>query len=89
MVITTGLLKRHGEDVREVALLTPYRAQLGVLRRAAQRELDEKALLTVTFATVDGFQVHIAACCALGEGLVISGCLMVLSLVACWYGSGR
>lgn len=56
--LAAGLLKRHGEDVREVALLTPYRAQLGVLRRAAQRELDEKALLTVTFATVDGFQVH-------------------------------
>ncbi|KAK9868262.1 hypothetical protein WJX84_007623 [Apatococcus fuscideae] len=54
--LLAGLLKRHGEDVREVALLTPYRAQLGILRRAAQRELDEKALLTVTFATVDGFQ---------------------------------
>ena len=53
----TGLLKRHSEDVREVALLTPYRAQLGVLRRAALRELEEKALLNVTFATIDGFQV--------------------------------
>ncbi len=53
-----GLLKRHAEDVREVALLTPYRAQLSVLRRAALRELDERALLNVTFATIDGFQVQ-------------------------------
>lgn len=67
--MTTGLLKRHGEDVREVALLTPYRAQLGVLRRAAQRELDEQALLTVTFATVDGFQVDIAVCRIIGRRL--------------------
>ena len=54
--VSAGLLRKHGEDVREVALLTPYRAQLSVLRRAAQRELDEKALLNVTFATIDGFR---------------------------------
>ena len=87
--VITGLLKRHGEDVREVALLTPYRAQLGVLRRAAQRELDEKALLTVTFATVDGFQVHIAACGSWGEGLTVKPPPMILCWVAFWLTSRK
>lgn len=40
-----------------MAVLTPYKAQVGVLRSAFMSRCGEEALSSVDFATVDGFQV--------------------------------
>ena len=40
-----------------MAVLTPYRAQLGLLRSRISSALPRKSLQLVEFATVDGFQV--------------------------------
>lgn len=56
-----GLLKHHVAEVGTVAVLTPYKAQVGVLRSAFMSRCGEEALSSVDFATVDGFQVG-AAC---------------------------
>ncbi len=53
-----GLHRSFSEHLGAVAVLSPYRAQLAVLRKAFQRAgASAAALADVTFATVDGFQV--------------------------------
>lgn len=41
-----------------VAVLTPYKAQLGLLRSVVASTLSKRSLKHIEFATVDGFQVH-------------------------------
>lgn len=40
-----------------VAVLTPYKSQLSLLRSRATSALDKDTLAHIQFATVDGFQV--------------------------------
>ena len=58
-----GLMRDFGYEVRSAVVLTPYRAQLGLLQREFQKVLGRgaKELAAVEFATVDGFQV---GCCS-------------------------
>ena len=43
-----------------VAVLTPYKAQLGLLRSMASQCLRKRSLAHIDFATVDGFQVALS-----------------------------
>ena len=43
-----------------MAVLTPYRAQLALLRSRIGAALPRKSLQLVEFATVDGFQVRLS-----------------------------
>ena len=60
-----GLMRDFGYEVRSAVVLTPYRAQLGLLQREFQRVLGRgaKELAAVEFATVDGFQVGCCSSC--------------------------
>ena len=42
-----------------VAVLTPYKAQLGLLKSMAASKLAKRCLGHIEFATVDGFQVSL------------------------------
>ena len=54
---SAGLLEYNAEEVGTVAVLTPYKAQVGVLRSTFFSRCSEEALDRVYFATIDGFQV--------------------------------
>ena len=56
-----GLLRRYGDSVGSVAVLSPYKAQVRALRALFQNRHGARDLAGVTFATIDGFQV--SACC--------------------------
>ncbi|KAL4457300.1 hypothetical protein ABPG75_012165 [Micractinium tetrahymenae] len=51
-----GLAAQFGRDVGDVAVLTPYKAQLALLRRTFQQRGGAAVADDVLFATVDGFQ---------------------------------
>ena len=53
-----GLLQRYGDSVGSVAVLSPYKAQVGALRALFQARHGAHNLTSVTFATIDGFQVR-------------------------------
>ena len=63
-----GLMRDFGYEVRSAVVLTPYRAQLGLLQREFQKLLGRgaKELAAVEFATVDGFQVGRYSDCPTG-----------------------
>ena len=63
-----GLMRDFGYEVRSAVVLTPYRAQLGLLQREFQKVLGRgaKELAAVEFATVDGFQVDRFPSCSTG-----------------------
>ena len=50
------LMGRHADEVRSLAVLAPYRAQVALLRRIFQEHGGSAALEVVEFSTVDGFQ---------------------------------
>ncbi|GAB4823482.1 hypothetical protein N2152v2_010528 [Parachlorella kessleri] len=52
----SGLASGHGGELGQVAVLTPYQAQLGVLRRTFRQRGGSRAADAVEFATVDGYQ---------------------------------
>ena len=57
-----GLRTYFADEVGTVAVLTPYKAQVPLLRNKfreviRERRLDREALQCVDFATVDGYQV--------------------------------
>lgn len=54
---TAGVMRDFGPDVATVAVLTPYKAQLVLLKSAFAGQHSKSALANVDFATVDGFQV--------------------------------
>lgn len=56
-MLSVGLIREYGHDVASVAILTPYKAQLALLRSSFARQHSKSALANVEFATVDGFQV--------------------------------
>lgn len=74
-----GLVTAYRGELGDVAVLTPYQAQLALLRRTFRARGGSRAVEGVEFATVDGFQgreadVVIFSCvrCSLtfvGEGL--------------------
>ncbi|KAL0045065.1 hypothetical protein WJX82_006977 [Trebouxia sp. C0006] len=51
-----GLMREYGHEVSSVAILTPYKAQLALLRSTFAAQHSKAALANVEFATVDGFQ---------------------------------
>ena len=53
----SGLMTDFGHEVASVAVLTPYKAQLALLRSTFARHHSKSVLGNVEFATVDGFQV--------------------------------
>ena len=57
-VLSVGLIREYGHEVASVAVLTPYKAQLALLRSSFARQHSKSALANVEFATVDGFQVR-------------------------------
>lgn len=57
IVPVVGLMREYGHEVASVAILTPYKAQLGLLRSTFAAQHSKAALANVEFATVDGFQV--------------------------------
>ena len=61
-------MRDFGYEVRSAVVLTPYRAQLGLLQREFQKVLGRgaKELAAVEFATVDGFQVGRYSVCPTG-----------------------
>lgn len=54
---TAGVMRDFGPDVASVAVLTPYKAQLMLLKSVFAGQHSKSALANVDFATVDGFQV--------------------------------
>lgn len=50
-------MRDFGPEVASVAVLTPYKAQLALLKSAFAAQHSKAALAGVEFATVDGFQV--------------------------------
>ena len=50
-------MRDFGPEVTSVAVLTPYKAQLALLKSAFAAHHSKSALANVEFATVDGFQV--------------------------------
>ena len=57
IVPAVGLMREYGHEVASVAILTPYKAQLTLLRSTFAAQHSKAALANVEFATVDGFQV--------------------------------
>jgi len=57
IVPAVGLMREYGHEVASVAILTPYKAQLALLRSTFAGQHSKAALANVEFATVDGFQV--------------------------------
>lgn len=57
IVHAVGLMREYGHEVASVAILTPYKAQLALLRSTFAGQHSKAALANVEFATVDGFQV--------------------------------
>ena len=55
-------MRDFGPEVTSVAILTPYKAQLALLRSTFARHHATIALANVEFATVDGFQVRTYSC---------------------------
>lgn len=53
-------MKDFGPEVASVAVLTPYKAQLALLKSAFAAQHSKSALASVEFATVDGFQVTLS-----------------------------
>lgn len=54
----TGLERAFSKAFEgSIAVLTPYKAQLGLLRSMAGQRLRKSSLAHIDFATVDGFQV--------------------------------
>ncbi|KAA6418527.1 MAG: hypothetical protein FRX49_11473 [Trebouxia sp. A1-2] len=51
-----GLMREYGHEIASVAILTPYKAQLALLRSTFAAQHSKAALANVEFATVDGFQ---------------------------------
>ncbi|KAL0017843.1 hypothetical protein WJX77_008034 [Trebouxia sp. C0004] len=51
-----GLMREYGHEVASVAILTPYKAQLALLRSVFAAQHSKAALASVEFATVDSFQ---------------------------------
>lgn len=68
-------MRDFGPEVASVAVLTPYKAQLSLLKSAFAGQHSKSVLASVEFATVDGFQVtqsqtvHCTACMLLGSDL--------------------
>lgn len=60
-----GVLDAHGKDVTTVAVISPYKAQVSLLRR--RFETARIDMSRVDFATVDGYQVT-TILCSPGEG---------------------
>ena len=60
MWLAAGLMQYFGPEVASVAVLTPYKAQLSLLRSTFARQHAKSTLSNVEFATVDGFQVLFA-----------------------------
>lgn len=56
-VPVVGLMREYGHEVASVAILTPYKAQLTLLRSTFAAQHSKAALANVEYATVDGFQV--------------------------------
>lgn len=50
-------MKDFGPELASVAVLTPYKAQLALLKSAFAAHHSKSTLANVEFATVDGFQV--------------------------------
>ena len=50
-------MRDFGPEVASVAVLTPYKAQLSLLKSVFAAQHSKSALASVEFATVDGFQV--------------------------------
>ena len=61
-------MRDFGPEVASVAVLTPYKAQLALLKAAFAAQHPKAALSGVEFATVDGFQVTQAGWGASGGG---------------------
>jgi len=57
VVPAVGLMREYGHEVSSVAILTPYKAQLALLRSTFAAQHSKAALANVEFATVDSFQV--------------------------------
>lgn len=55
--LNAGLMREFGHEVASVAVLTPYKAQLALLKSTFAGQHLKTALANVEFATVDGFQV--------------------------------
>ena len=53
-------MREFGHEVSSVAVLTPYRAQLALLKSTFAGQHLKTALAHVEFATVDGFQVTLS-----------------------------
>jgi hypothetical protein len=59
LVHLAALMHAHGKAVGNVAVISPYKAQVSTVQRRFDRVHSAKDLARVHFATIDGFQVRL------------------------------
>ena len=76
-------MRDFGPDVASVAVLTPYKAQLVLLKSAFAGQHSKSALANVDFATVDGFQVTAESHAVHRCSTAVHGCSLLFTADHC------